>query len=281
MGSKVDMETRHEIVTNNYDIGVRFYYSEDKGSYVTPHWHNSIELIYVFKGKVSFRYKNADHLISDGQFIIINSKEIHSVTGFENQALVLQVPLSYIENYLADLKFYRFDVMGKENEPSYQQICKLFIELNEVYQERKNGYALKYHSNLLNIFYILLNDFSKKIDLEMLDKAEQTENRIKEIVLYINENYDNKIVVSELAKKFFYNPDYLSRVFKKTMGVTLIEYVYQVRLSYVYQDLLHTTLSIKDIFSKHGCTNYRLSLKLFKELYRKTPQAVRLQTKSE
>ena len=35
---------RHEIVSSNSDIEVRFYLSEDKGSYVAPHWHNSLEL---------------------------------------------------------------------------------------------------------------------------------------------------------------------------------------------------------------------------------------------
>ena len=34
---------RHEIVSSNPDIDVRFYLSEDSGSYVAPHWHNSLE----------------------------------------------------------------------------------------------------------------------------------------------------------------------------------------------------------------------------------------------
>ena len=38
---------RHEIVTSNPDVDVRFYLSKDEGSYVSPHWHNSLEIVYV------------------------------------------------------------------------------------------------------------------------------------------------------------------------------------------------------------------------------------------
>ena len=43
---------RHEIVSSNPDIDVRFYLSEDSGSYVAPHWHNSLELVYMIEGSM-------------------------------------------------------------------------------------------------------------------------------------------------------------------------------------------------------------------------------------
>ena len=38
---------RHEIVSVNPDIEARFYLSIDLGSYVPPHWHASLELVYM------------------------------------------------------------------------------------------------------------------------------------------------------------------------------------------------------------------------------------------
>lgn len=43
---------RHEIVSSNPDIDVRFYLSEDSGGYVAPHWHNSLELVYMIEGSM-------------------------------------------------------------------------------------------------------------------------------------------------------------------------------------------------------------------------------------
>ena len=49
---------RHEIVSSNPDIDVRFYLSEDSGSYVAPHWHNSLELVYMIEGSMVTQFEN-------------------------------------------------------------------------------------------------------------------------------------------------------------------------------------------------------------------------------
>ena len=49
------------MVISNPDVDVRFYLSKDEGSYVTPHWHDSLELVYVIKGCVTL---NLPHGIS-------------------------------------------------------------------------------------------------------------------------------------------------------------------------------------------------------------------------
>ncbi len=45
-----DYEVHHEIVASNQDVDVRFYLSVDQGSYVAPHWHNSLD-IYLYAGR--------------------------------------------------------------------------------------------------------------------------------------------------------------------------------------------------------------------------------------
>ena len=71
---------RHEIVTSNPDVDVRFYLSKDEGSYVSPHWHNSLEIVYVIKGKVVLNLpRGVKVTASDGEFFMANPREIHSV----------------------------------------------------------------------------------------------------------------------------------------------------------------------------------------------------------
>ena len=60
---------RHEIVTSNPDVDVRFYYSRDEGSYVSPHWHNSLEIVYVIRGRVTLNLpRNVRVTAGDGEF---------------------------------------------------------------------------------------------------------------------------------------------------------------------------------------------------------------------
>lgn len=58
--------TNHEIVTINTDIEVRFYLSADKGSYVSPHWHNSLELVYLLEGSIEVIIENKREFQSQG-----------------------------------------------------------------------------------------------------------------------------------------------------------------------------------------------------------------------
>ena len=89
---------RHEIVTSNPDVDVRFYLSKDEGSYVSPHWHNSLEIVYVIKGKVVLNLpRGVKVTASDGEFFMANPREIHSVFSEKNEALVLQIPQRFYE----------------------------------------------------------------------------------------------------------------------------------------------------------------------------------------
>lgn len=108
------METekmRHEIVTSNPDVDVRFYLSKDEGSYVSPHWHNSLEIVYVIKGKVVLNLpRGVKVTASDGEFFMANPREIHSVLAEKNEALVLQIPQRFYDKYVPSMHLRRFFV---------------------------------------------------------------------------------------------------------------------------------------------------------------------------
>lgn len=71
-------KTRHEMVISNPDVDVRFYLSKDEGSYVTPHWHDSLELVYVIKGCVTltFRMESARQHTAMSSFLLIQERSI-------------------------------------------------------------------------------------------------------------------------------------------------------------------------------------------------------------
>ena len=100
---KILMEngTRHEIVSSNQDVDVRFYMSVDEGSYVAPHWHNSLEIIYMLEGSMKVKCENKEIEVRAGDISLINSREIHSFWSTPNKSLVLQVPERLLEKYIS------------------------------------------------------------------------------------------------------------------------------------------------------------------------------------
>ena len=76
-------------------------------------------------------------------------------------------------------------------------------------------------------------------------------------------------------------PGYFCRFFKKCMGVTFLEYQNELRLSYIYRDLITTEDSVRDILERHGFTNYKLFRRMFEEHFKDTPSGIRKKIKQD
>lgn len=268
---KIMVRQHHENVISNVNIGVRFYESiVDNNGYVPFHWHSSIELIYVMSGQLIFMFDGISHTIQANQFIVIPSGVVHDVTNTANQALVLQIPLEFIEKYYDDPDKLNFNMEAGQPQ-AYQLVTELLNNLNRINQRQEPGYLFDFGSNLLQILRIVVLEFGEPYASENHNNT----SGLKDIIIEINSHYAKPFTVNELAQQFGYNPSYLSRLFKKQIGITIIEYIYEIRLSKLYQDLINTELPIKELMINHGLTNERTTREMFKKMYGILPMQVR------
>lgn len=272
---------RHEIVYINPDIEVKFYLSEDEGSYITPHWHNSLEVVYMLEGSMTITFEDTKVTIFPEEFVVVNSRVIHAVKSKKNRALVLQIPINVIEKYVRNIDSFFFTVdMHPQDVDDIVELNKvrmLFRDMYKVYNAQPDGYLLKFNSLLYDIIFTLIQSYSYRVVGKQINKNNKYLYRLEEITTFLNEHYNERITISQAAGKFGYNPDYFSRFFKKYMGLTIIDYLYEIRINHVYKDLVDTNLNINEIFENHGCSNYRVAMKLFKSRYGCTPKEKRKQ----
>lgn len=270
---------RHEIVMSNPDIDVRFYLSEDEGSYVTPHWHNSLEIVYVMEGSITVIMGNQRKTIFENQFIIVNSRTIHAVSSTKNRAFVLQIPLQFIRKLVPNIDTLIFHVNMYPStlieQTRFEKISKIFQEMYLAYDVRPDAYLLRFYSLLYDLLYVLIHSYSESIAQQQMERHKKYLDRLKKIIDYIHENYKEQITVKNIADLLCYNVDYLSRFFRKYMGMSIIDYIYTIRINHVYHDIISTDLTIKHIFEIHGCTNYHVAMKYFKQRYQCTPKQKR------
>lgn len=270
---------RHEIVSVNPDIEARFYLSIDLGSYVPPHWHESLELVYMMEGSMTVIFENRRETLHSGEFNIVNSRVIHSVLSEKNRALVLQIPKEILRKFIPDIELYTFIVnmnpADAVERTRLEKMKKIFSDMHVVYDIRPEGYLLRFNSLLYELLFTLVHSYSNKLVKKEFDRNEGQFEKINPIMTYLKENYRKKCIVSELAGHFGYHEDSISRIFKKQLGMTIIEYVYAIRISKVYIDLINTDRSVGEIFEEHGCTNYKVAMRHFKEKYGCTPKEKR------
>lgn len=272
---------RHEIVSRNPDVEVRFYLSVDEGSYVTPHWHDSIEMVYMIEGSIVISYEKHNREIGPGEFTVVNSRVIHSVLSAKNQALVLQIPKEVLRKYVPNVDDYMFEIVphpsSEEEQARQERVKRIFVDMQTIYNLRPKGYLLKFNSLLYDLLFTLIHSYSYKIVRNDFDKKSKYLERLNEIMAYLKNHYKERIALSELARQFGYSPDYLARFFKKQTGMTMNEYLYAYRITKVYQELLNTDKSIQEIFEENGCTNYRVAMREFRKYYGCTPKQRRMQ----
>ena len=82
----------------------------------------------------------------------------------------------------------------------------------------------------------------------------------------IQNHIERDVRRTEIAEEFYLNPDYLSRLFKKEMGVQLKDFIVAEKMK-VAQNLLRTTaLPVSMVAAKVGYTNFSHFSQVYKKI---------------
>ena len=100
-------------------------------------------------------------------------------------------------------------------------------------------------------------------------------NPVEEARLFIKQNIDADITVSEVAEHIGMNPEYCTKLFKKATGYTLKEYIVQEKMEAAKVLLQTTELPITLISSHVGYGNYSNFTRSFKQVTGMTPMEYR------
>ena len=122
--------------------------------------------------------------------------------------------------------------------------------------------------------------FLKPLNQKVKEPAEN-QRVITQIVEYLNQNLEEDISLEQCARHFNYNPNYLSRMFKKQFGKTYTEYVIDKKLKRCKELLSETELSIHEISVRLGYNSPQNFIRVFKKYTLLTPGQYRNQFKGK
>lgn len=101
------------------------------------------------------------------------------------------------------------------------------------------------------------------------------QRQVFEISEWIRLHIHEPQTVSRIAMEFNYHPNYLSTLFKRVTGDTLLHYINRQKVSYSEELLLNTVLPIKQIALSSGFEDEKHFMKLFKQYKGVTPSQYR------
>ena len=265
------MGVAHELIVPEAGFPFKLFIFEGKnGNYRREkHWHRSIEIFAVSQGELEFYIDDRLWHLSEDEFMIVNSNEIHSVDSpLPNETIVLQIPLKLFEDYFTGEQFIWFTHEPGRRDERFMELLKA---LYETYCEKKCGYDMKMNSIFYNIMYLLVKDYRlMDLDDDFIRKNKNL-NRLSSITSYMKENYADDLSLEEVARIFGYSPNYLSRMFQKYAGITYKSYLQNVRLGYALKDLEKGKYSITETALRCGFSGSKALARAFRKKYGMLP----------
>ncbi len=123
-----------------------------------------------------------------------------------------------------------------------------------------------------------LNEF---IELVYASQDARKMTQIRPAISYIDANFDKPISLAQIAQSCHLSVSRLAHLFKDQMGVTLIDYVTEVRIERAKELLLGTDQSCTDICFQAGYNNPSYFTRTFKSLTGATPRQFRAQNRRD
>lgn len=123
----------------------------------------------------------------------------------------------------------------------------------------------KMMEKMVREYCLLVNNYSMK----------QYSSNIRHILNYIQFHLDSSLTLSEIADQCGMSVSYLSAIFKKEMGISVITYINQKRVHMALQLLNTTDYSIQEISSHVGILDNNYFTKIFKKEIGCTPSEYR------
>lgn len=103
----------------------------------------------------------------------------------------------------------------------------------------------------------------------------RTGSIVKYVILYMNKNFARRITRSVLADQVGIDPDYLTRIFRREMGVGLLTYLNLLRLAEAGRLLVFTGMKIQDVARECGFSDSSYFINSYRKKFGVSPGAVR------
>jgi two-component system response regulator YesN len=106
--------------------------------------------------------------------------------------------------------------------------------------------------------------------------AHSINSLLTDMCAYIDQHYPERVGLSTLSERFYISREYVSRIFKKGLHTTFVNYLTEVRLRHVCRLLLTSNHSISQIADETGFKEAGYMIRVFKKTYGVTPKEYRV-----
>ncbi|GAA4076553.1 helix-turn-helix transcriptional regulator [Amphibacillus indicireducens] len=255
------MKTIIEFQHDHYgeDLAIFRYHPE---SLTYPeHFHRSFELIICRQGHTVLNINQTYYSLTEGDVALILPFQTHFIeTPFQSRLDILIFSPEYTDDFYTKTEFMAFEspVISMTNDQISQLHEPLFV--TDSYYYRKSA------------LYQVLHIFEQNTELV---KVKGNDGLIAQLLIYIENNFQNHLLLEQLSAALGYSSVYVSKLIADRLKSTFPKLLNSSRVNHACFLLKNTSHSITEISDKSGFQNSRTFNRNFKSLIGMTPKAYR------
>lgn len=304
MGAKSnysDYKEIYEHANEDYPLGV--YYLEPEESFIQSvnwHWHDEIQIDIVREGHALYTFSDHELVVRTSDAIIIKSNVVHSIKSMGPSCKIISLIFSpsllfpdsspYTKStYLAPFNNTtdKYQVFGHHDRIG-KTIISYLEDIIDYNLSKEFGYEILTKSALCQLWYTLIKDLPRSSTKPIRDNREPKpspdDERIKDALTFIANNYSDNIALEDIADSIHISKSECCRLFKRSIDMSPFEYLKRYRILKACDTMLKNQRndeSISVLANNVGFNNASYFNKVFKEYMGCTPSEYKKQSKTE
>ncbi|MBE5967317.1 MAG: helix-turn-helix transcriptional regulator [Lachnospiraceae bacterium] len=253
------------------------------GNFVPWHWHKAAELFYIQSGTLEYYTPKGKMVFPAGSGGMVNSNVLHMTRPPVESHGTVQLLHIFDSSFIAGEQGSRIEqnyiipiIAAPQLEiialyPDHATQAQVLNIIRESFHLSKNdfGYEVKLRTALSDIWLHLLT-----MSLPFLEEKEdynKTNDKIKQMMIYIHEHYTEKISIAKIAAATFSSERECFRAFHNSLHMTPVEYIQSYRLQMACHMLAKSQKSITFISQACGFGSSSYFGKVFRDQIGCTP----------
>ena len=225
----------------------------------------------VVEGSGEFYYNRKKYELSAGDIVFIDCHKPY-FHRTEKELWTLQ----WCHFYGPELPavYHKYQERGGQpvfHPESAAEITEVMTELYAIADSGDYVRDMRINQELSRLLTLLMS-YSWHPENKVISKKRMELSRVRE---YLDEHFREKIVLEELARNFYVDKYYLTKIFKEAYGVTITAYILSMRITRAKSLLRFTDMTIEEVGVAAGMSDANYFARSFKKTEGMTPREYR------
>ncbi|WP_046228346.1 helix-turn-helix transcriptional regulator [Paenibacillus dauci] len=274
----------HSNLTSPHALVAEYIVRSDYFAMTTEHVHPHYEIYILLSGERTYFIGDQLYEVHTGDIVFIGKDELHrTLPGKlpDHKRIVLYFNDQFVEQHFGKDKQWLLRPFHS-GYPVFHTTVRDQIWLQPVIQQlvreltiQAEGYQLLVHHLVMELLIHCARSQSSS-SAESPSSRTAVQQQMSDVAQYIKQNHQQPLSLQTIADQFHLSPSHLSRMFKRTTGFHLTEYMNTVRIQTAQQLLRETELKIIDIAELSGFNNFSHFGKIFKQMCQVSPREYRI-----